>query len=371
MYHHLLDKVKEIETGWKASCIKNTLLIVALLLEEKTCNLWKLKGSVGKLLGNTATEPNSHYQRLKRWLRAGEKENGIWVELLRAAVSGLQGKINLLILDGSSWQRAGRTFHFLTLSVLYKGVSIPIFWLELGRLGISSQWHRKKLLKMALLLFDLSGKVLLADREYIGSEWFKELTKAGMDFVIRLREKNYQQEITLEGKSIARLEKKASGRIGRVVWQGFELDGATYYFVLKSIRTRTGKVEFLRLLTTLSPAKAVQYYGYRYRIESMFRHLKSNGFDLESLQVEKAYKVKMMMAALVLAYCLSVVYGLKKYKRKVVIKKHGSPEISVFRRGLDKWQNHLQTFEPFLDQLMQYFKLWLRPKNDMFYNYVP
>jgi hypothetical protein len=63
----------------------------------------------------------------------------------------------------------------------------------------------------------------------------------------------------------------------------------------------------------------------------MFRHLKSNGFELESLHVEKAYKVKMMMAALVLAYCLSVVYGLKKYKRKVMIKKYDSPEM----RSLD------------------------------------
>jgi hypothetical protein len=371
MYHHLLSKVKEIETGWKASWIKNTLLIVALLLEEKTCNLWKLKGSVGKLLGNTATDPDSHYQRIKRWLWSGEKQNGFFVEMLRASVSLLKGKVSLLLLDGSSWKWAGRTYHFLTLSVLYRGVSIPIFWLELGRLGISSQWHRKKLLRMALLLFDLSGKVLLADREYIGSEWFKELSRAGIDFAIRLREKNYQQEITLQGRSIEKLENKARARIGRVVWQAFELEGFTYYFVLKSIKTRTGKVEFLRIITTLAPARAVKYYSYRYRIESMFRHLKSNGFELESLHVEKAYKVKMMMAALVLAYSLAVVYGLKKFKRKVLIKKHGSPAMSVFRWGLDKWQNHLQTLRHFLDELAKYFNLWLCPKNDLFYQYVP
>jgi hypothetical protein len=371
MYHHLLDKVSKIETGWKASWIKNTLLIVALLLEEKTCNLWKLKGSVGKLLGNTATDSGSHYQRIKRWFWLGEQQKGFWIELLRAAVSVLKGNIQLLILDGSSWKWAGRSYHFLTLSVLYRGVSIPVFWLELGRLGISSQWQRRKLLKMALVLFDLSGKVLLADREYVGTEWFKTLNEADIDFVIRIREKNYQQEITLEGKSINKLERKASANIGRVVWQAFELEGISYFFVLKSMRTRGGKVEFLRLLTTLSPAKAINYYGYRYRIESMFRHLKSNGFDLESLHVEKAYKVQMLMAALVLAYCLSVVYGLKKYKRKVAIKKHGSREESVFRWGLDKWQNHLQTFSTFLSELAGYFKLWLTPKNNMFYEYVP
>jgi len=103
----------------------------------------------------------------------------------------------------------------------------------------------------------------------------------------------------------------------------------------------------------------------------MFRHLKSNGFDLESLHVEKEYKIRMMMAALVLAYCLAVVYGLKQYKQKIKCKKHGSPEISVFRWGLDKWQNHLQSFKHFLHHLNTFFKHWLLPKNNLFYLNVP
>jgi len=371
MYHHLLNKVNEIEGEWKASAIKNTLLIVSLLLEEKSCNLWKLKGSVGKLLGNHSTDVRSHYQRLKRWLWSAEHNKGIWIEMLRAVVSLLKGKSKCLILDGSSWQWAGNTYHFLTLSVLYKGISIPVFWLELGRLGISSQWHRKKLLRLALVLFDLSGKVLLADREYVGSEWFTALKGAAMDFVIRLRNKNYEQQITQQGKPMDKLEKKARARMGRIVWQPFELDEQTYTFVLLSTKTRSGKVELLRLITSLSPAKAVEYYGYRYRIESMFRHLKSNGFDLESMHVEKAYKIRMLMAALVLAYCLAVIYGLKQYKRKVKCKKHGAPQISVFRWGLDKWQNHLQSFSHFLDKLATYFILWLKPNNNLFYPNVP
>ena len=371
MYHHLLNKVKEYEPAWKGSTIKNTLLLVSLLLEEKSCNLWKLKGSVGKLLGNQTTDVRSHYQRLKRWLRSAEASKGIWVEMQRAAVSLLEGKSKCLILDGSSWQWNGKTYHFLTLSVLYKGVSIPIFWLELGRLGISNQWHRKKLLRMALVLFDLSGKVLLADREYIGTDWFKALTAACLHVVIRLRNKNYEQQITATGKPMHKLENKARSRIGRIVWQTFELDEQTYTFVLLSTKTRSGKIELLRLITTLSPAEAVQYYGYRYRIESMFRHLKSNGFDLESLHVEKAYKIRLMMAALVLAYCLAVSCGLKRYKQKIKCKKHGAPEISVFRWGLDKWQNHLQSFKQFLNKLFTYFNLWLIPNNNLFYNNVP
>lgn len=371
MYHHLLAKVKQVAPQWKGAIIKNTLLVVALLLEEKSCNLWQLKGSVGKLLGNTATDSRSHYQRLKRWLWSAEEQKGIWVELLRAAVSLLKQQSVCLILDGSSWKWGGKKYHFLTLSVLYQGVSIPIFWLELNRLGISSQWHRKLLLRLALRLFDLSGKVLLADREYIGSEWFTTLTRAEVDFCIRLRKGHYEQEIRQAGKKVEKLEKKAKARMGRVVWQQFYLQEQSYTYVLVAYRTRSGEVDLLRLITTLRPAQAVKYYGYRYRIESMFRHLKSNGFDLESLHVQKAYKVQMMMAALVLAYTLSVVYGLMKYKRKVAVKKHGAAEMSVFRWGLDKWQNHLQTLARFLDQLAAYFKLWLNPKNKLLKSNVP
>jgi len=227
-----LEKVKEAEQGFKSSVVKNTLLVVCLLLEEKTCNLWRLKASIGKLLGNQQTDVRSHYQRLKRWLRSAEANKGIWIEMLRAAVSLLKGKSKCLILDGSSWQWNGNTYHFLTLSVLYQGVSIPVFWLELGRLGISNQWHRKKLLRLALVLFDLSGKVLLADREYIGSDWFKALRTASMHLVIRLRGKNYEQQITATGKPMHKLESKARSRMGRMVWQQFELQGQRYTFVL-------------------------------------------------------------------------------------------------------------------------------------------
>ncbi len=47
------------------------------------------------------------------------------------------------------------------------------------------------------------------------------------------------------------------------------------------------------------------------------------------------------MAALVLAYTLSVVYGLARYKRASKVKKHGWPEMSLFRFGLDLWQNQV------------------------------
>jgi hypothetical protein len=362
MYTHLLAQVKQHHPEWKASTIKNTLLMVALILSEKTVNLWKLKAGVGKQLGNTQVDSRSHYQRLKRWLWQEKASPGMWIQIVKASVSLLSGQTDCFIIDGSSWTSGGLTYHFLTLSVLYQGVSVPIWWLELGRLGQSSQWHRQLLLRSALRLLNLRGKVLVGDREYIGVDWFAALKRAGIDVVIRLRVSDYQASIEAAGKSITKLENKAKGQLGRVMWQSFALHSETYTFVIVAYRNRSGKEEFLRLITTLTPAEAVERYQQRYRIESMFKHLKSNGFDLEALHLEYGYKIRLMMAVVVLAYTLAVVYGLADFKHKVKCKKHGSPEMSVFRWGLDKWQAYLLHLGSFLEKLQYFASSWL--KND-------
>lgn len=371
MYHHLLDKIKIDNPEWKEHIIKNTLLMVALVLEEKTVNLWKLKAAVGKQLGTKNVDSRSHYQRIKRWFWESQSQKGMWIVILRASLSLLTKQANVLIIDGSSWKSGGVCYHFLTLSLLYRDVSIPIYWIDIDRLGQSHQWHRKLLLKTALKVLDLRYKVLLGDREYIGTEWFKILKNSLIDIVIRLRVTDYQYAIEQSGKPISKLERKAKSNLGRVIWKVFKLNNESYTFVIIAYKNRSGKIEFLRLITTLTPAKAVDFYHKRYRIESMFKNLKSNGFDLESLNLKYTYKVQLMMAVLVLAYTLAVIYGLQDFKQKIKIKKHGSPEMSAFRWGLDKWQNHLSSIAHFLNKLNDYWKLWKINQNKLIFAHVP
>jgi hypothetical protein len=351
MYTHLLNKFKQTHPQWQAGLLKNTLLMVALLLDRQTVCLWKLKGSVGKFLGNTRTDSRSHYQRIKRWFTKSLQQKYVWLALLECAMGLLTKVTKVLILDGSSWKWGGKTYHFLTLSVLYKGIAVPIYWIELAKLGISSQSQRKVLLKSVLKIAGLAGKVLLADREYIGSEWFKALTENNLDFVIRLREGNYKQAMQSAGVRLEKLEKKAIKRVGRVLCKPFELNGQSYHLLVTAYKDRNGKTVLLRLITSLAkPYKAIDLYKLRYRIEPMFKHLKSNGFDLQSLHLQSGHKIRLMMALLVLAYSLSVIEGLKKYRRKYPPLKHGSPAMSVFRVGIERWQNHLSSFIVFLEK---------------------
>ena len=370
MYAHLLNKFKESHPEWQAGLLKNTLLMVALILDRQTVCLWKLKGSVGKFLGNTQTDSRSHYQRIKRWFWNSLEQKYVWLILLETSAGLLKKLTEIIIIDGTSWQWGGQTYHFLTLSVLYKGVAIPIWWIELGRLGISNQKQRKTLFIGALKVLKLIEKTVIGDREYIGALWLKYLKDNGLSFVIRLRDKNYNDAINATGKPIEKLERRAKKRLGQAFSKHFELNGESYFFVLAAYKDRNGKIEILRLITTLAYAnKAVELYKLRYRIESLFKHLKSNGFDLEALHLQSSRKVRLMMALVVLAYTLSIIYGLKGYKRKYPPLKHGSPAMSVFRVGIELWQNHLGSFVLFLEKALEYFnRVFEKKKHSLIIN---
>jgi hypothetical protein len=81
--------------------------------------------------------------------------------------------------------------------VLVEGVAVPIYWVQLEKIGASSQEERKAMFETAFLLFDLGGMTLLADREYVGKNWFKLLKDNKIHFVIRLRVTDYQQDVNL------------------------------------------------------------------------------------------------------------------------------------------------------------------------------
>ncbi len=51
--------------------------------------------------------------------------------------------------------------------MVYQGVAIPIYWDNLNKQGLSNLKERKILIKKAIGYFNLEGKTLLANREYI------------------------------------------------------------------------------------------------------------------------------------------------------------------------------------------------------------
>ena len=118
------------------------------------------------------------------------------------------------------------------------------------------------------------------------------------------------------------------------------------------------KDRLMYLITNLDapPAKVAKQYPIRWQIEMCFKHLKSNGFDLEKMNVEGKARQKLLMAILVFAYTISVIEGLKNYK-KIPVKKYANGNrykaISVFRKGLNQVVNSCINLEEFCRYLIQ------------------
>ena len=361
MLDTLINKVSEEFSDWKKSGVKTMLLLSLCFLRKETICLYKLKSEVGVLLENSRTKAASNYKRLTRFF-VDYAFSRLWLELIQYAFRLLRLKSDYLLLDGTSWERGSRKHHYLVLSVVYQGVAIPIYWEDLKKKGNSNQKERKRLIRKAKKYFNLEGKILLADREYIGSDWFKFLLENKIDFVIRLRSKNYKTAVNDgRGKTYEELEAKVlrSKKQSKVLGKKIKLEGMDLYFVLVKNPNPSSKDKVIYLLSNLSESASsiAARYPIRWKIESCFKHLKSNGFDLEKLNLKGKFRQQLLMAIIVFAYTLSVLEGLKEYK-KVPNKYYSNgtayKAISVFRKGLETLTIICGNFSYFCQYLIEH-----------------
>ena len=198
--------------------------------------------------------------------------------------------------------------------------------------------------------FNFDGMTLLADREYIGLQWFEELRLVlGLNFIIRIKKGIYYSHVNdAPGASqkdlLAKLRRcKRKNHVSKRIVLG----GAYYYYIVvrNPKADHQDEDEFVFLLTSwFNRTAAVAAYLRRWSIEVTFRHLKSNGFNLESLRLEGRAKREMMMAMLSVVFALCVIEGRKFYQRhpqsRQVKTDHqrGCKTLvhSVFRQGLNR-----------------------------------
>lgn len=359
MLESLVNKCTIKDSEISKSQFRNILILSLGMLLAQTVCLNKLKGVVGQITGKKNTKPSSNYQRLLRIFRF-HAFSRLWLDILIFVFQLLRLKCKYLTLDGTSWKRGEKWHHFLVLAVVYQDVAIPIYWIDLQKHGMSSVKERKRLMKRVFRSFNLKDKTLIADREYIGIEWFRFLIDSGLQFVIRLKKNVYHEAINAaEGKTVEELIQKVkrSKVAHKSVRKAFKLEGMQLYFVVSKNPDKNAKEELLFLITNLAnsaPSIAV-IYKIRWKIEHCFKQLKSNGFDLEAMNVKGKAKQNLLLAIVVFTYVLSILEGLKDYK-KVALKKYANgtvyKAVSLFRHGVDKIVIIANSFEPFLKYLL-------------------
>ena len=356
----LLEQVTKKKIELPKNTLKNTLIVSHSILHAGTVNLNKVKNSVPHVRGAGLASAHADYKLLTRYFDQGKvvSEQGhqqyeqlmqglrtlCWMVLFQQRKRFGVNKLKHLLLDGTKWDFGQESIHLMTLCVLVGDVAIPIWWEDLGKAGHSSQEERIAMLSEAMKKYGLAGMTLLADREYVGREWFKYLSESGLYFVIRVKEGIYHDEINANGgRTWQQLKAKAAQKAkGKKVSKKIRIDGLDLHYIVMKNPRPDAEDELVYLLTNLhSPTQASRLYQWRWQIEVCFKHLKSNGVNLEAMNVRGKEKRHLMMAIAVLVYILAIREGLiKEYRdgiRWVLDKASGFEyrAVSAFLKGLD------------------------------------
>ena len=79
-----------------------------------------------------------------------------------------------LAMDRTNWKFSDTNINILTLGIIYEGMAFPVVFKMMDKRGNSNTEERIEL--------------VMADREFVGSEWLEYLNAIGIHYHIRIRE---------------------------------------------------------------------------------------------------------------------------------------------------------------------------------------
>lgn len=152
-----------------------------------------------------------------------------------------------------------------------------------------------------------------------------------------------------------------------------QIEGNTYWLVMTKNLKQDYKEPYIYFITNLEEAnQALECYAQRWKIECCFKHLKSNGFNVEAMNFKDDRKIELMMGVVVTAYAIAIREGIIEQLRKpFLIKKYKNGKqytaISVFRKGVEMIESFLEHAQALVLYLFAVFssenKLILAPNN--------
>ncbi|QFP78344.1 transposase [Deinococcus sp. AJ005] len=234
------------------------------------------------------------------------------------------GKRRAFTLDRTSWKLGKTDVNALVLAVNWRGVAVPLLFELLPHSGNSGTSTRLALLDEALTLVDCCEvATIYADREFVGQAWIQGLAERGLPITVRLCVDTRIEDLPA-GEWLGGLQpgKKA------MLLDGVEVEGLPMNVVL----TRTDQGEpLIEASNATAASRILKGYRKRWKIECLFRALKTKGFRLESTHMTLPGHVTRPLCLLTLAYVWSVLVGINQ---ETALKKHGRRAWSVVTLGL-------------------------------------
>ena len=232
--------------------------------------------------------------------------------------------------------------------LLGRDVGLPqiaaLMWACLDKRGYSNQGERVELLGRFIEEFG-HGRVhpLSGDREFIGQRWVDYLLDQRIPFDLRIRSNRKLQHggTTYHARELfadmgKRKRKVIAGHV-RIYGADLRLSGGPD-------RGRKPGDDYCIIPSTSLPRTAHRRYGGRWSIEQLFKDSKSSGFHLQRSHITDGRAFSQLLVRVTIAYVWALRVGsalVKKRPGTQVRLKHGRPDRSVFRIGLDHLRNAL------------------------------
>ena len=313
--------------NWNKARISCLTQILQALICARTVNLTQISSFF-----QSNAKQESNYRRIRRFFSEFSFDITIIIPFI-LTLFNLKGQL-VLILDRTNWKWGKKNINILLLSIAYRGIGIPIFWTVFDHQGNSSTLDRISVLKKILKHIGHSRiQAFLADREFIGEEWFRFLKKAKIPFIIRIK-KNTMAGGIRDYYQIPIIELWKSKQRSRTVINHPVLIWGHLLYV--SICQAKGAKEPMIIVSNIKFRDPIGLYRRRWEIETLFGCLKTRGFRIEDTHMTAPDRIERLLFVLSIAFCWSYKLGIIKDAEKCIPKKsHGRLSKSLFRTGLD------------------------------------
>jgi len=316
--------------GWNKARVKFFVSFICSLCKVQTvCFIKIAQGFEGK------AKVESNHRRIQRFFAQFIVDTNLIAKLIFSLLP--EKPPYRLCLDRTNWKYGKADINILMISIAYQGVAIPIMWTMLPKRGNSNTTERKALLHRFIDLFGPACiDSFLADREFIGDQWFRDLINTGISFFIRIRENIW---VDVPGKGPTKsfwlfnsLRLNQSLHYDKIVC----IDGQWVYLSGMKVLSRENKIEFVIVATYRYDPLALSKYKVRWQIETMFRACKSSGFNIEDTHLTDPDRLSKMLALLCVAFIWVYLVGIARNNAgpPIEIKKHGRKAFSFFKFGL-------------------------------------
>ena len=254
-------------------------------------------------------------------------------------------------LDRTIWEHGESPINFLVLGAVVEGYTIPLVWMALDHTGNSStRTQMWVVLRLLHLLPANRWQGLLADREFIGVEWFRFLRHQGIRRIIRLRHSDLIDDLSGEDW-FSPITPGVFRKIGERVIVFGEL--------LRVVATRSPAGDLVILATDFGVRQTWKLYTRRWTIECTFSSFKARGFDLERTGITDLARLERLFGLVTLAWMFYLKLGVwLSQTRPIHILKHGHRAVSTVRHSTQHLSDALR-WKP--ERLATFLEAIIRP----------